>query len=334
MPGGQHASTAPRTRAGGRRPGRGVLTTALTVLLAVVATGLLVALAHQPSTPPTPSPPGPVAGDAALAQPAPQRPSPADLPRLPVADTLADPISTAPLMRPEQHPTGLLLQPTVEVPLYAAPGGAAIARLQPTQRVDPLLPADHPAPNLTRVPVVSTGAPDEDHPDLLDTAVLWRAVELPSRPNASLAWVYTGDHTLMPTTATWRLHVDRPTHTLTASNLTTGTVQHFRVDLGQIRNGQSLTPAGPTFILALVAQGPAPDGRPPYSPAIYVLGTHSTTWDRYGGGRGTVGIHAWLPGPQPDGSDRSDGCVRLRLADLQQLITVDGIPAGTPVEIT
>jgi lipoprotein-anchoring transpeptidase ErfK/SrfK len=84
------------------------------------------------------------------------------------------------------------------------------------------------------------------------------------------------------------------------------------------------TPAGRTFLLALLAP------RPTYSPLILPLGLHSNALSTFGGGPGTVGLHGW-PDPSVFGHAVSNGCVRVPAAALHLL---SGIPLGTLVLIT
>jgi lipoprotein-anchoring transpeptidase ErfK/SrfK len=84
------------------------------------------------------------------------------------------------------------------------------------------------------------------------------------------------------------------------------------------------TPAGRTFLLALLAP------RPTYSPLILPLGLHSNALSTFGGGQGTVGLHGW-PDPSVFGHAVSNGCVRVPAAALHLL---SGIPLGTLVLIT
>ena len=57
------------------------------------------------------------------------------------------------------------------------------------------------------------------------------------------------------------------------------------------------------------------------------LGTHSETFNSYGGGPGTVALHGW-PDPAVFGRADSDGCVRVPTDALHLLST---LPLGTLV---
>src|SRR5207248_9526723 len=85
-------------------------------------------------------------------------------------------------------------------------------------------------------------------------------------------------------------------------------------------------PAGRTFVRASIQ-----DSRQLYSPVILPLGTHSTSFEVYGGGPGTVALHGW-PSPTVFGRGSSAGCIRVP-ADLLRILATD-VPIGTPVLIT
>ena len=79
------------------------------------------------------------------------------------------------------------------------------------------------------------------------------------------------------------------------------------------------------------AGGVIAEEHPTYSPVILPTGFHSTTWETYGGGPGTVGLHGW-PTPDVLGKPSSAGCIRIPADALHVLATA--VPIGTPVLIT
>lgn len=180
-------------------------------------------------------------------------------------------------------------------PAFASPGGKPLTVIPKTQ-----LGLD------TWLPVV-------------DRRSGWLQVRLPSRPNASLAWIPEKD---MRTARTdWRVQVSlgRGTMTITQGAVTKGT--------WTVGHGQSAdpTPVGQTFLLAGFV-----DPTQNFSPVIYALGAHSETLDSFGGGPGTVAVHGW-PTAQGRRGRVSHGCVRVPSAALAMFAK---LPTGTPVDIT
>lgn len=249
--------------------------------------------------------------DAVPAVPA--RPvTPAELVRLPVAATWGV-VAHAPLdPTPDQVPSGELVAPTVTVPVYAAPGGPAIAAL-PAQQLD----GNHQPVGQTTVPVIAT-------------QLGWAQVLLPSKPNSSTGWIDVDDPHIDESMTPWLIRVDREHYTLTL--LRSGaSVGHWTVGVGVLRprdgHTQSVTPAGRTFVVADIRVE-----HPTYSPVILPLGAHSPIYDSYGGGPATVGIHTWTPSSAVYGHNSSHGCVRVPADALQVLSTQ--VPIGTPVLVS
>jgi lipoprotein-anchoring transpeptidase ErfK/SrfK len=195
-------------------------------------------------------------------------------------------------------PSGRVVHPNQKVPVYAQPGGPAIAALPPQQ-----ISSD------TWLPVIA------EEPG-------WVQVLLPSRPNGSTGWLSTQDTTLDIAQTPYRIEVDRAAFRL----------QLFRDEqlvgswtVGVGKPGAE-TPAGRTFLLASVQ-----DSRQTFSPVILPLGSHSDSHETYGGGPGTTGIHGW-PNTEVFGHPSSDGCIRVP-ADALHVLSTD-VPLGTPVLIT
>ncbi|WP_284740230.1 L,D-transpeptidase family protein [Amycolatopsis sp. RTGN1] len=197
----------------------------------------------------------------------------------------------------DEVPDGQLVHPTTPVPVYGQPGGAAIA-VMPTAQ----LGSD------TWVPVIA------DEPG-------WVQVLLPSRPNGSTGWLSTQDNTLKIRSTTDRIIVDRAALRLTLYR------DHQQIGTWSVGLGSPAapTPAGRTFVLASMT-----DAKQKFSPVIFPLGIHSTTYSTYGGGPGTTGIHGW-PTTDVFGRPSSDGCIRVPADALTSL--VDQVPIGTPVLI-
>ncbi|GAB3161762.1 hypothetical protein GCM10027258_79360 [Amycolatopsis stemonae] len=226
----------------------------------------------------------------------PQPVSPQQLSQLPAATTFGTVAAAPKDPAPGQVPGGRLVHPSTTVPLYASPGGPAIAALPPTQLVSD-----------TWLPVVT------EQPG-------WAEVLLPSRPNDTAAWIYLDD-TVTTAHSPYRIEVDRARFTLTLfkDGKETG---HWTVGIGK---PNSPTPATRTFLLASIK-----DTHPTFSPIVLPTGAHSDTYESYGGGPGTVGLHTW-PSADVYGHPSSDGCIRIP-PDALQVISSD-VPIGSPVLI-
>lgn len=211
---------------------------------------------------------------------------------------------------PEQVPGGLVAHPATAVPVYAAPGGDAVA----------VVPATQPLgiePNITRT---------DTWLSILDTQPGWALVALPSRPNNSVAWMYLDNPDVIVAKSPSVITVDRAAFevTLTTNGTVTG---RWKAGIGK---PGAITPAGRTFLLAALR-----DNGSTFSNVVLPLGTHSDTHLTFGGGPGTVGLHTW-PTPEVYGTASSDGCVRIppdALSSLTEAMTRGDLPLGTPVLI-
>jgi lipoprotein-anchoring transpeptidase ErfK/SrfK len=213
--------------------------------------------------------------------------------RLPVADTYAT-ITKAPLdTDPTGRTDGVVVHPQRSAAVYAAPGGAPIARVDPTGFGD------------TWLPVIATQGD-------------WTRVLLPSRPNGSTGWLRAADVRMASTPYLVRVHL----HSFRMELVDNGTV----VGAWTVGTGKAAapTPAGRTFVLGALS-----DAKQHYSPVILPLGTHSPTHDTFGGGPGTVAIHTW-PTAKVFGTASSDGCIRVPSDAVDRLTEV---PLGTLVMI-
>ncbi|GAA3004386.1 L,D-transpeptidase [Streptosporangium longisporum] len=288
------------------RPSRSRLLRLLVPLGAVP----LCALSLSSCTQGTPAPPtGPSAAPTPLLSAAPYEParrreriaplpvSAARLARLPAATTYAT-LRQAPRDPDPFRPAdGLVVHPRREQVIYARPGGPPVGVLPPTQLAGP-----------TWVPVV------ERLPG-------WDRVLLPSRPNRSTGWLYTGDGGLRVVRSTYRVEVGLAARRLTVFD-GDREVGSWPVAVGA---PGTPTPRGRTFLLASLAPTPAT-----YSPLFLALGAHSGTLRTFEGGPGTIALHGW-PDRTAFGRAVSHGCVRVPAAALRLLSTV---PLGSPVLIT
>jgi len=223
---------------------------------------------------------------------------------LPQATTFGT-TSAAPLdPAPDRAPAGKVARPAVAVPVFVEPGGEPIA----------VVPARQPLgidPNVVQ---------SDTWLSILDERPGWALVALPSRPNASVAWMFTDTPDVTISTTPYLITVDRAAFELTLS--TDGAVTgRWKVGVGK---PGAITPAGRTFLLAALR-----DEKSAFSKVVLPLGAHSDTHQTYGGGPGTVGVHTW-PTTDVYGTASSDGCVRVPPEALQVLTDV---PSGTPVLI-
>lgn len=218
---------------------------------------------------------------------------PADPATLPQSSTYTV-VNAAPLdLGPLAATDGVVVHPRREVVVYAAPGGAPIARLGPHQIGDTWLPAIAQQPG-------------------------WVEVLLPSRPNASAGWLTETALDRATTPYLIQVHLRSFGMELFKGGQRLG---NWTVGIGK---DSAPTPAGRTFLL-----GSFSDTAQRYSSVILPLGTHSPTLDSFGGGPGTVAIHTW-PTANVFGTRSSDGCIRVPKDALNQLTQV---PLGTLVII-
>ncbi|MGH3864826.1 MAG: L,D-transpeptidase [Pseudonocardiaceae bacterium] len=218
---------------------------------------------------------------------------PADPATLPQSTTYTV-VNSAPLdLGPLVATDGVVVHPRREIVVYAAPGGAPIARLGPQQIGDTWLPAIAQQPG-------------------------WVEVLLPSRPNASAGWVTETALDRAVTPYLIQVHLRSLSMELFKGGEPLG---NWTVGIGK---DSAPTPAGRTFLL-----GSFSDTAQRYSSVILPLGTHSPTLDSFGGGPGTVAIHTW-PTANVFGTRSSDGCIRVPKDALHQLTQV---PLGTLVLI-
>ncbi|SDP97870.1 L,D-transpeptidase [Lentzea jiangxiensis] len=205
---------------------------------------------------------------------------------------------------PERAPTGRVIHPVRTVPVFAEPGGRAVAAV----------PAQQPLgiePNLVH---------SDTWLSVVDEQPGWALVMLPSRPNNSVAWMFTDTDAVTIATTPYLITVDRATFELTLSHA--GQVSgRWKVGIGK---PSAITPAGRTFLLAALR-----DEKSTFSPVVLPLGSHSDSHQRFGGGPGTVAFHTW-PSADVYGTASSDGCVRVPPDALHALTDV---PSGTTVLI-
>lgn len=221
-----------------------------------------------------------------------------ELGKLPEATTFGN-LDGAPLdPDPQASTDGTVLRVQRDLAVYAAPGGQAFARLPATELGSP-----------TWVPVVVRDGG-------------WAQVLLPSRPNSSAGWVRTDDPAAVELARSpyeVDVNIDARRLVLKKDGRNVG---GWTVGVGK---PASPTPRGRTFVMASIKETVTH-----FSPIILPLGTHSKTFDTYGGGPGTVALHGW-PDPSVFGHASSDGCVRVPADALRQLTA---LPLGTLVVLS
>ncbi|GAB3489585.1 L,D-transpeptidase [Amycolatopsis cihanbeyliensis] len=219
-----------------------------------------------------------------------------DLTKLPESTTYADILGSAVDDRSGTS-TGEVLHPTEDLVVYAEIGGTAIAKLPSLQVGSP-----------TWVPVI---AEEGD----------WKKILLPSRPNGSAGWVFTGAAAPVETARNdYIVNIDLATFGLE--------IVHRGERAGQwsigIGKPEYPTPEGRAYIVASVEETVNT-----YSPIVLPLSVHSDAHETFGDGPGTVGIHTW-PDSSFAGKANSDGCVRVPKEALDRLVE---LPLGTIVNI-
>ena len=317
----QQPTTAQRPPAAARtrQAGAGWLILVAAAMAVGLIGGLLASGRTDSAAAPVHGKPGPAAAPGATATataqevpPVPPQPvSAAQLATLPAATTWGVVTGAPADPTPDQAPSGELVSPDATVPVYASPGGPAIASL-PAQQLD----GNHQPVGQTSVPVITTQRG-------------WAQVLLPSKPNSSTGWIFTDDPHVSESVTPWLIRVDREHFTLTLER-SGAQVGQWTVGVGmlQARDGQtqSVTPAGRTFVIADIKIV-----HPTYSPIILPLGVHSPIYDEFGGGPATVGLHTWTPSSAVYGQASSNGCIRVPADALAVLSTQ--VPIGTPVLI-
>jgi lipoprotein-anchoring transpeptidase ErfK/SrfK len=188
---------------------------------------------------------------------------------------------------------GLVVHPIRETPVRDAPDGRPIARMETTQFGDTWLPVIAEQPG-------------------------WVQVLLPSKPSNSTGWIRADDVERAITPYVIRVHLGAKKLQLVQDG---EVADEWSVGIG---TPETPTPTGRTFLL-----GAFTNPNETYSDVFLPLGVHSPTLDSFGGGPGTVAIHAW-PDASSFGNAVSNGCIRVPNDALQKLAKV---PLGTLVII-
>lgn len=193
---------------------------------------------------------------------------------------------------PRAATDGAIVRPKQATGVYDAPRGSVFGKIG-RQQFGP-----------TWLPVIA----EEDG---------WVQVLLPSRPNGSTGWIPADRVQRQVSPYLIRVHVGSRTLEVFFEGKRTGS---WPVAVGK---AETPTPTGRTFVLGSIADASQS------SQVILPLGAHSQTLDSYGGGPGTVALHAW-PDASVFGTAASHGCVRVPDDALAELTKV---PLGTVVLI-
>jgi lipoprotein-anchoring transpeptidase ErfK/SrfK len=159
---------------------------------------------------------------------------------------------------------------------------------------------------------------------VIDARPGWLRVMLAQRPNFSTAWIRAANAHLV--TSAYRIVIDLPNRRLL---LLDGESVVLDAPAG-VGTPDDPTPPG-NFFVALFAPPPGPG----YGDFVLVTSAHSnqiTDWES--SGDAIIGIHGPLGADAAIGTTGaavSHGCIRLHLADLDQLRDV---PAGSPILIS
>jgi hypothetical protein len=188
---------------------------------------------------------------------------------------------------------GLVVHPIRETPVRDAPDGRPIANMEVTQFGDTWLPVIAEQPG-------------------------WVQVLLPSKPSKTTGWIRADDVEQATTPYVVKVHLGAKKLELVRDGKV---VNEWSVGVG---TAETPTPTGRTFIL-----GAFTNPNETYSEVFLPLGVHSPTLDSFGGGPGTVAIHAW-PDAKVFGTAVSNGCIRVPGDALKVLAEV---PLGTLVII-
>ncbi len=151
----------------------------------------------------------------------------------------------------------------------------------------------------------------------------WLKVSLPIEPNGQTGWVKTQQVSL--TQNDYRVDIAQSAHQLRVYKKGV-LAKSYPIAVGK---ADTPTPGG-TYFIRVLLKPPNPNGA--YGPYAYGLSGYSAVLKDYAGGAGVIGMHG-TDQPQLIGQDVSHGCVRLRNADITDLVQRFHLKLGTPVRI-
>jgi lipoprotein-anchoring transpeptidase ErfK/SrfK len=220
--------------------------------------------------------------------------------------------TTAPakVLAQQVSPPGIVIPPPTKIALaalasgpavhvYAAPGAAQASQTLANPTFEGV--------------TLAFFAVDQQGPD-------WYQVRLPERPNGTLGWVQANEVQLSP--LQHRIVISVSQRALRVIDRNDQVLYQTNVAVGKPRTP---TPLG-RFYVDIWMPNP---GRP-YGSFLLSIAGFSDVLRSFGGGRGQVAMHGWAD-TSVMGQAASNGCVRMRNADISQVATL--APLGTPVDI-
>jgi lipoprotein-anchoring transpeptidase ErfK/SrfK len=188
------------------------------------------------------------------------------------------------------------------MPIYSTPNGKLVRSLP------------NPDPTINNQPLVFLVLQDKGD---------WLQVSLPLPPNGQTGWIRTNQVILKKNH--YRVDVSRSAHQLRVYK-DNKLQKTYPVAIG---TADTPTPGG-TYFIRVLLKPPNPNGD--YGPYAYGLSGYSAVLTNFNGGNGVIGMHG-TDEPQVVGHDASHGCIRLRNADITDLVTRFNLHLGTQVNI-
>ena len=195
---------------------------------------------------------------------------------------------------------------------------AAVDQLRVYDRVPPGSNLTRTFPRKGEFEVTATFLVESEALD--DRGDLWFEIHLPVRPNGSRGWVRAAE--VKPLTMRHELRIDLSEHRLDLYERG-AKIRSYPIGVGK---GDTPSPVG-TFYVAVKVKPANPNSV--YGVLIMALSGFSEKLTDWPGG-GQAGIHG-TNDPSKVGTDVSNGCIRMRNADILELTNF--APLGTPVVI-
>ncbi|CAN5502583.1 hypothetical protein BH20ACT2_BH20ACT2_23750 [soil metagenome] len=180
------------------------------------------------------------------------------------------------------------------------------------------------APGATQPTGNRTNPTHENRPLVMlvrEQRAAWLRVALPQRPNGSEAWIRAAEVELRQVPN--HIVIELGARRLTLFN-GDQVLRQYPVGIG---TGRTPTPTGDFYIDVF---NPLTNTGGPYGWGQLSVSGFSDVHRSFGGGNGQIAIHG-TNRPSGIGSPVSNGCVRMRDADVEELSV--HTPAGTPVQI-
>ena len=181
----------------------------------------------------------------------------------------------------------------------------------------------HPEPGSTAVSKMLSNPTIEGMPLALlavDQQADWYQVRFPERPNGSMGWVKASEVDVRSVPN--RIVISIAQRSLRVLDKDQKTLYETNVAVGK--------PATPTPLGRFYVDIWLPNPGRPYGSFMLSIAGFSDVLRSFGGGRGQIAMHGWAD-TSVMGRNVSNGCVRMRNADIEQVAHL--APLGTPVEI-